>query len=756
MPSRLGWCTVLHDREELFTVVEQLINLEMRENRHPRNSHKGVRPVVLALGRRGSGKTAALNEIYEAYSHRVPQAFVDLAAERYVEVGAGPRNLSLPLLRGRGGRPSSRRPGWDTSLLRLLRALKWDLELDIPDNGRLSFPRLDIAQLAIASWQRDWRRDTRISPTQAQQQLNRAREAVSGVEKAEHDDTAVAWISDVLSGLSGAAASFPVDVFIEATVSAFLERTLPQVGSTVSTFIQRVTRHGPEVPVQWHGHLGSGESTDPYDALITLARDWSDPNRRKRHEARLVSAFLADLSAGYTGLAGMSRAALPLVLLDNVDASPAGARFLALTLADRGRAGRKPDPLLLIATAPETFAVPGPVTAAGPRSIALAPLADDAAVRELGQADPWDLPADFSLLVHRFAGGLPLGVRLLTRAAVGTVTASPDPAATAPGTGTPWPGMSGLLDLPAPADPAEEPAGARAATAKAAHGGGTRSASLQPVTELLLKRLIPDETWRTRLTLLSCARDDAEARALLAKLMSADQVQFVVSDAEELLLDNDWLAPDQLAGQSRCQCAPPVSGFFVGDAFLRALLRHQLEVTGKPMPAATAHATLRDLYGAPGSGALTSEEQSRLYHCLALGEARQVVDRLHTAFADSDPVTWLATLAHAAAAPSPRPAAPVPGSEEDPRQAIAAGGGKPVGTDPVHLSINRLLHAAWYLHDPLVSPEGEAEAAIERLADELRTLAREHGHGVLFPASRDWPRMLREWNQSYCPTAEGE
>ncbi len=237
-----------------------------------------------------------------------------------------------------------------------------------------------------------------------------------------------------------------------------------------------------------------------------------------------------------------------------------------------------------------------------------------------------------------------------------------------------------------------------------------------------------------------------------------------MSDAEELLEDNDWLDPRPPAGRGRCRCAPPGAGFFVGDAFLRTLLHHQLAVTGGPAAAAAAHLTLRDLYGAAGTGLLASTEPSRLYHCLALGEAEHVAGRLHAAFAGSDPQAWLAALVHAAAAPCPPadPRAPgqVSGDGDDPRRKVALGGDDAAArtSDPVYLSVNRLLHAAWYLHDPLVSPEGAAEEVIETLAGELRGLARTHprGYGVLFRASRGWPRRLRAWDQSYCPTIEGE
>ena len=767
-----GRCALLHERDELFSLVEQLVGLELREDRHPRNRQKGMPPVVLAQGRRGSGKTAPLNEIFAAYRNRIPLAYLDLAADRYAETGGGRNDSGLPLLRWRDGQPAGPPaaggwPGWDTPLLRLLRDAKWDLELHIPDNGRLRFPRLDVAQLAIASWQRDWRPDTEISLGQARQQLNRARAAIAGTDDAEHDDVAVQWIADVLSDFSGTAVGFPVDVFIRATVSAFVQRTLPGLGRTLATLGKSLTRRGPDVPVKWHEQFNSQQPGDGYDALVTLARDWSVPGRRRRHEDRLVSAFLGDLRAEYAGFAGLNRAVPPLLLLDNADASPAGERFVALTHADRVRAKGEADPLVLVAATPEAFGVAGPPADARPRRVPLTPLTDDAVGRELDRGDSWELPPELPLLIRRLTGGLPHGVRVLTGAATSEVAGRPH-RTTSP------PRAVRLLDLPAapPGDndgvPREAAHGsaqdgsAHGSAGGSAHGGGRGAragrATRPSVTSQLLDRLIPDDAWRSRLVLLSCARDDAEARALLALLVPADRARFVASDAEELLEANDWLDPRPPAGRERCQCAPPGSGFFVGDAFLRTLLRHQLGKTGAPVPAMTAHAALRDLYGAPGAGLLSSSEPPRLYHCLALGDAAHVAERLHAAFAGSDAQGWLAALVHAAAAPCP--GRPGQAGGDDPRRKVALGGGDAFApnADPVYLSVNRLLHAAWYLHDPLVSPSGAADEVIETLAGELRSLARTHprGYGALFRASRSWPRRLRDWDQSYCPMTEGE
>ena len=771
---------MLHDRDELFALVEQLVGLELDDDRRPHNVHKGTPPVIVAAGRRGSGKTAPLERIFTAYESRVPQARLDLAGERYAEAGGHRPDSGLPLLRWRAEWTGSRagpgsRPGWDTPLLRLLRDVKWDLEQQVHDNGRrLRFPRLDIAQLAIASWDRDWQRDTDITLADARKQLNAAREAVTGKDAAEHDDVAVGWITDVLSGFSGNLVEHPADIFIQATVSAFLQRTLPPLRRVLSGFAKGRHGRGSDVPVRWHGQFGSQQPKDGYDSLVTVARDWSDPGRRRRHEERLVAAFLADLRAEYTGGAGWNRAVRPLVLLDNADASPAGRRLVSLAHDDRAKTAGEVDPLVIVAAGPGAFDLAGQPSGQPPRHLTLAPLGEDAVARELGRADSWRLPSDLPRLIQRLTGGLPAGVAVLTQAVTG---AAPDTGAaqtasgTAGGTGAGKTGAgnaaagllpaAGLLDLPsAPGDDGESGATGESRGPRARRGDGPARSS---VTSLLLKHLITDDTWRSRLALLSCARDDAEARILTGLLVPAARVRFVVSDAEELLDDNDWLAPGPPAGRERCRCGPPGSGFFVGDAFLRTLLRHELGVTGRPVSAAKAHTALRDRYGGPGAGLLSSTEPSRLYHCLALGEAGHVAGRLHAAFEGSDAQSWLAALVHAAAAPYPHPgtgssAGPGPDGD-DPRRRVAFGGdADEPDADLTYLSVNRLLHAAWYLHDPLVSPEGAADEVIDTLADELRSLARSHprGYGVLFHASRAWPRRLRAWDQSYCPTTEGE
>jgi hypothetical protein len=68
--------------------------------------------------------------------------------------------------------------------------------------------------------------------------------------------------------------------------------------------------------------------------------------------------------------------------------------------------------------------------------------------------------------------------------------------------------------------------------------------------------------------------------------------------------------------------------------------------------------------------------------------------------------------------------------------------------DRLYRSVNRLLHAGWYLTDPLVAPDDEV---IDKLADELKTLATHHGRGnrVFTQAARHWPARLRSWRQDY-------
>jgi hypothetical protein len=741
---------VLLGRDGLFALTGQLTGLDMAEDFHPRATFRGCPPVVLVEGWRGTGKSAALARIAYSYGKRVPRAHRDLADDRYADTAQ-----VLP----------------DNGLLRLLRDLKWDLEFHVRHNGRLRFPRLNVALLAIETLRPGWRSSTEITLDQARKQLMAGSDAVAEIA---HNESSWArdWLNDVLSDISGSVAPFPVDVFVKATVKAFLERTLS--GS-------RTRRE----PLTWHERFDPRAPGDGYEALIMLSRDFTiGGDFRARAERRLVSAFLADLASAYSGPEWWIRAARPLVLLDNAGDRPAGRRFLRLVHDSRAAAEAQqqksgPDPLVVVATvldasrlAPEpgngrTVTVPSDATAAGVPSLAgvaavrvpLTPLDRGHVTDLLDGADHWRLPPNLARLIHRFTAGLPLGVDALTRAVSQAFPQDGrDPDADPPLD------ITGLLDLPIrPAGDHDDDDGTagRDSTHRGATTGrnpapsrfGAVGAGSPTVAAFLLDKLIPDPVWRARLTLLSCARDVDEAAALVAAHLSADAGPGTVTAAEDLLRSNGWSA------------AP---GPFVRDAFLRALLMHQLgtagapvvgapvvEATGAgtPVSGAVAHATLRDYYGADSSGLLSAGEPMRLYHCLAIGDAAYVAGRLDASFAESDATNWLAALVSVCGAPRGG------GRSPDRRPAVALGDADDQARDAVYRSVNRLLHAAWYASDPLVGPDnGRSSEVIGKLERELDYLATQHprGNRVLSRAARIWPARLLAWRQDYDPLTEGE
>jgi hypothetical protein len=673
---------LLYNRDELFRLVAQLVGLAFNEDRRLTSGHHSDLPIVVVVGGHGTGKTAALEEIARAYGNRAPRVRLDLAARRYSEEWAGLDSGATPLLR-------------------ILTDLKWDLELLVRHSGRLHFPRLKLALLAIATWQPD----SQITVDQARQRLAEARASVARIAHDDRDEWVNGWISDVVAGLSAGAVPFPMNVFLQASVRAFTAKAL--------------NASHRRAALTWHEDYDPRAPGDGYEALITMGRDFHlGGGFRARSEQALVAAMLADLSAEYRGLSRITRVAFPLALLDNVDVHPAGTRFLHLVLGNRARP--ETDPLVIVASGPEylltRMVVPDPSDGRPPHRSAdqpdtrlhrvdLTKLDQDHVLRMLDMADPRRLPPDLAHLIHRLTGGLPLGVDVITRAVAYAAPAASPPARIPPVAD------ASTLDLPVPE-------AARDAT--------------ESVACHLLHRLVPDHSWRSRLITLAPACDPAAAQALVTAHLATDQDRLTVPEAEELLRANGWESSPE---------------HFVGDPFLRTLLLHQLHRRKTQPTSAEVHATLRDHYGGGGTGLLAHSEPARLYHCLALGDAAHVVRRLHDSFADSPADTWLDALRRVTCAPH--------GSYPDHRRDVALGAADQNINDETYRSINRLLHAAWFLTDPLTAPDVDV---IDKLADELKFLATQHptGNRVLSQASRIWPARLKAWDQTCDRPTQGE
>jgi hypothetical protein len=591
-------------------------------------------------------------------------------------------------------------------LLRVLQDLQWDLEQKVRRGGELRFPRLSLVLLAIATWQPD----EEITLAQARKRLAEAGESVARIARvgaAARSDWANDWVSDVVSELAAVAVPAPAKIFVKATVRAFTAKALG--------------RGDRESSLAWHEDFDPATPGDGYQALIAVSRDFHlGGDFRARAEETLVAAFLADVRAGCQSMVGrLVRAGFPLALLDNIHAHPVGLRLLELVLSRRAQP--RADPLVIVAAGPENLAarlaalVPAdrPVRSADLLApVELTRLDQHVVLRMLDRADPRRLRPDLPHLIHRLTDGLPLGVDIITRAVA--------VAAPAGGQYPIGPALDGstVLALPAPlAEPAAE-------------AGVGRSVS---VADRLVERLLPDPAWRFRLTVLSAARDVDAAQALVTTYLHTDQHRLAAAGAELLLRENGWAVD------------PPDPAHFIAESFLRILLLEQLRCRSAAPTSAAVHTALRDLYPG-GTGRLAATEPARLWHCLALGECGHVVRRFRESFEHADAGTWLTAIQAVITAPYTGAA--------DHRQEAALGDADDYTHDEVHRSVNRLLHAAWLLTDPLVAPDSTVAG---KITEELNLLAQKHGgNGVLAAAATSWPARLLSWQQTDEHPVSGE
>jgi hypothetical protein len=678
---------LLYARDELLNQVADLTGLALWEDRRlgsPRDQ-----PIVVVVGGRGMGKTAALSEIADAYGNRTPRAFLDLASSRYAP------HVSP----GHAGADE-----WDTPLIRILRALDWELGLKTRLGGRLRFPRLSFAMLAIAIWQPD----EKITRDQATQILEREFQKIGDRHSGKVQDgrqkrqaLAREMASDVVADLAAKVMPFPVNVFVTVSVKALAERTL--------------SRPERSVALEWHQNWDPGAPGDGYEALVTLAKNFHlGGELREEAEQSLIAAFLADVSTGYRGLAGARKAGHPMVLLDNADRNEAGVRFLNLVLQQRVRA--RTDSLVIVAAGSRSLrgrlglsdqdAGPGnrnrPLPAAWPdRLLAWSQLTNLGyrdALAMLDGVDQRRRPPNLAHLIWRLTGGLPLAVDEITRAVACQIPASSPSGNSAER--MPPVAAADILSLPV---------------------RGKGDAPDEPVAAYVLRRLIPEDGLRDNLVTFAAAADLKAAQTL-----AFDQAE----RAREFLRDNGWSDTPR---------------HFVGNYLLRTLLLHRLAQRAAPCGWPEVHASLRDYYGAAGTDPrLESLEPARLYHCLALGDHAQVVDHLWRAFG-GDAGEWLDAVRQIACAPYR------PGPGEPDRRAVALGArDSEITGDEIRRSIHRLIHAAWLLTDPFTDP-GDKDV-VDQLAGELAFLARNHQSGsrILLAASRVWPAGLRAWDQQQC------
>ncbi|MCR6484913.1 hypothetical protein M8542_18960 [Amycolatopsis sp. OK19-0408] len=251
-------------------------------------------PVVVALGARGTGKTALLDTV-AARCADIPHARLDF--ERHDRAGSRPREL--------------------------LGQLAFDLSRQWKQFGRLAFPRLWLCMLVLGA------------PVELQDRRAALRKLHALVAKNQPLEQNREAIVDVVRLAGGIAPAGGLQGWPEAT--DLLLRGLSWYDR------RRLVGKMRALPA------GAGNHED---FLLEIAkRAQGDDEDREAVDATFCDAFLADLRRAYTGLNRSRRTLNSLVLLDN--AHTEGGRLLLSALTEARRRSGEADPLVVLATSRE-------------------------------------------------------------------------------------------------------------------------------------------------------------------------------------------------------------------------------------------------------------------------------------------------------------------------------------------------------------------------------------------------------------------
>jgi len=294
--------TALSGRDGVLNFFQKCLD---RPERNPAR----LLPIVVLVGRHGSGKTVLIEELRRQLKPLVPCALV------YLE------------------RTPDATPG------EIAAALAFQLNSHVHQFGRIAFPRLMLGLLAVRL------------PLDQEVRSNARRELEKELDSSAVLTAAARVVEEVSLKFVDKTGS-PVVQAGEIAAQSLLTATLPRIG-----------RLRFRSALDWYAsamNCGNGQ-----DALIELnqaasdATPASDPagndqrqRARQRVDKILCEAFLADLRASYDrfSLSHGQRTVNCLALLDNAG-TLSGARFLKL-LADLRRANpAAPDPLVIAATA---------------------------------------------------------------------------------------------------------------------------------------------------------------------------------------------------------------------------------------------------------------------------------------------------------------------------------------------------------------------------------------------------------------------
>lgn len=688
-------------------------------------------PVVLLTGQHGLGRSAVLDGLARHYHKRLPLAHVRVVV---------PEAPAVPVVPAQDGDvPAAPAADFVQVLERIVCALA-------PGTGL--FPVLLPGLFAVSGWSLG-DADGRDAVCARHARLLIACGLIAGGER----DVARQWSERVVASVAEAKGAADVGVEVEDD-----DGSLP-VTAAILRELHSLRGLGPAR--NWYGrrHTTPEGATRKPDALLELGRRFHrGGDYRDAAETTLMAAFLEEVAAAYGVVRHLNREPWPLILLDEAHA-PAGRRFLKLLLDHRANVQRPHrDRITVVATrlgdvpqeeAPQAvrreladllpaaggarrkqataiWRRTGHHPSAGLLVVPLTPLSRDDVLSMLDRASVRLLHPHLASALHSLTGGHPAASTMLCDA---VVHAARQNRAVAP---------KDLLDLPTPQG--------------------------RPVTQVLLEDLLPDRRQRDRLLVLCLARDNATAEALAEDLRLDGPEQLPANAAAQYLVERQW------------QQSVPVDAPLVESRLLQSLLVHEARRTSPPPDDPHSwyeiHRFLH-VHHVQRSDTDNSGEADALRHSLAAGNAAQVVDMLADEFgaeeAEQSVQHWLECLRHCATAPTPPSGntgtdANSPDSNGgwvDHRVEIALGehAARYTHLDEAGRSINRLLHALWYLSEPYADAaiDPDAETLCQAVGDELGFLSRRHPtwYAALGRAARDWPVAARKRQVLPVPASEG-
>ncbi|MCX4670670.1 ATP-binding protein [Streptomyces sp. NBC_01381] len=710
----------------LGSLIPSLTGLAYDERARRKREFGDDVPVVLLTGQHGLGRSAVLDGLARHYHKRLPLAHV-----RVVTPGA---SAAVPAQSG--GVPAAPAADFVQVLERIVCALAPGLGL---------FPVLLPGLFAVTGWCLG-DADGRDAMCARHARLLIACGLLAGDER----DVARQWSERVEASVAEAAGAAAAGIAVEdddgsQPVTAAILRELQSL-------------RGLAPARNWYGqrHTTPDGVTGKPDALLELGRRFHrGGDYQHAVENTLMAAFLEEVADTYGLVRHLNREPWPLILLDEAHA-PAGQRFLNLLLEHRAVAQRPHrDRITVVATrlgdvpqdeAPQAvrreladllpavggarrkqaaaiWQRTGHDPSAGLLVVPLTPLGRDDVLSMLDRASARLLHPHLASALHSLTGGHPAAGTALCDAVVH--------AARQNRTVTP----RDLLDLP--------------------------TAQGRPVTQVLLEDLLPDRRQRDRLLVLCLARDNATAEALAEDLRLDGPEQLPANAAAQYLVERQW------------QQSVPVEAPLVESRLLQSLLVHEARRTSPPPDDPHSWHQIHRFLHLHHVQRSDTEEADALRHSLAAGNAAQVVDMLADEFgaeeAEQSVQHWLFCLRHCATAPTPPSAGggssvnsqDGAGGWSDHRVEIALGeyAARYTHLDEAGRSINRLLHALWYLSEPYADAaiDPDAETLCQAVGDELGFLSRRHRtwYAALGRAARDWPVAARRRKVLPVPASEG-